>query len=298
MHLFRGGRARHHRAAETRRPCAAKRARQRPCCWPAASDPEKSVVFVQSHVPAHAQLLLGAELLLPVRRPDAHAPVQGKERKAPRRHQRRPAHLPHPDGGGHPFVSDATSCPSASTRSSTWSWRATLPSASTAYTPPPSPCRTATSRKAGAKVMSLQEPEKKMSKSDTNANAVVRMLDDAGRHPAQVQARRDRFATAACAPAADKPGVTNLMSIYGALTGKSFADIEREFDGRGLRRVQGGRGPDGRRRPAAHPGTNTPACWRTRATWTACWPRALCARAAIARRTLAKVYKKIGFLQL
>lgn len=84
----------------------------------------------------------------------------------------------------------------------------------------------------GAKIMSLQEPEKKMSKSDSNANACVLMLDE----PDAILRKFKRAITDSdgCVRAsAEKPGVTNLMSIYSVFTGKQFAEIEREFDGRG-----------------------------------------------------------------
>ena len=84
----------------------------------------------------------------------------------------------------------------------------------------------------GAKVMSLQEPEKKMSKSDANENAVVRILD-----PRDVIIRKFKRAVTDSGSevrrSEDKPGVSNLMTIYSAFTGKSDGEIEREFDGRG-----------------------------------------------------------------
>ncbi len=86
--------------------------------------------------------------------------------------------------------------------------------------------------KTGAKIMSLQEPDKKMSKSDTNVNGFVLMLDDAD----TIVRKFKRAVTDSdgCVRAGDdKPGVTNLMSIYGAFTGKEFAAIEREFEGHG-----------------------------------------------------------------
>ncbi len=86
--------------------------------------------------------------------------------------------------------------------------------------------------KLGAKIMSLQEPDKKMSKSDKNANSFVLMLDDAD----TVLRKLKRAVTDSdgCVRAADdKPGVTNLMSIYSVMTGKTFEEIEREFDGKG-----------------------------------------------------------------
>ena len=86
--------------------------------------------------------------------------------------------------------------------------------------------------KAGARVMSLQEPGKKMSKSDTNANAWVAVLDQ----PEAVMRKFKRAVTdsEACVRYAEgKDGINNLMGIYAVMTGKSFAEIEREFEGKG-----------------------------------------------------------------
>ena len=82
------------------------------------------------------------------------------------------------------------------------------------------------------KIMSLQEPTAKMSKSDPNDNAVVRILDSKD----DIMRKFKKAVTdseASVRFAEDKPGVSNLMTIYHAFTGKSFDDIEREFDGRG-----------------------------------------------------------------
>ena len=86
--------------------------------------------------------------------------------------------------------------------------------------------------KNGAKIMSLAEPAKKMSKSDENANAVVYILDskdDVMRKFKRAVTDSDtvvRFAEG-------KDGINNLMTIYSCFTGKSFDEIEKEFDGKG-----------------------------------------------------------------
>ncbi len=86
--------------------------------------------------------------------------------------------------------------------------------------------------KSGKKIMSLAEPTKKMSKSDENTNAVVYILDDRDtiirkfKRAVTDSGSEIRFAE-------DKPGVSNLMSIYSCFTGKEFGEIEREFDGVG-----------------------------------------------------------------
>ena len=86
--------------------------------------------------------------------------------------------------------------------------------------------------KACARVRSLQDPTKKMSKSDENQNAFISMQDD----EATIIRKFKRAVTdsEACVRyAEDKPGVSNLMEIYAACTGRDFAAIEAEFAGRG-----------------------------------------------------------------
>lgn len=82
--------------------------------------------------------------------------------------------------------------------------------------------------KIGAKVMSLQEPAKKMSKSDENANSYVAILDK----PEDIMRKFKRAVTdseAVVRYADGKDGINNLMTIYSAVTGKRFDEIEKEF---------------------------------------------------------------------
>lgn len=84
----------------------------------------------------------------------------------------------------------------------------------------------------GAKVMSLQEPTKKMSKSDDNPNACIYILDE----PDVIIRKFKRAVTDSEAEvrfAEGKDGINNLMTIYSSVTGKSFGDIEKEFSGKG-----------------------------------------------------------------
>ncbi len=86
--------------------------------------------------------------------------------------------------------------------------------------------------KTSARIASLQNPEKKMSKSDENPNASVFILDD-----------RDtiirKFKRAVTDSGSEirrregKEGVSNLIYIYSAVTGKTPEDTEREFEGKG-----------------------------------------------------------------
>lgn len=86
--------------------------------------------------------------------------------------------------------------------------------------------------KAGAKIMSLQDPTKKMSKSDENPNASVYLMDDRDtiirKFKRAVTDSDNRIIVAD-----DKPGISNLIDIYCACTGKSQEETEKEFDGLG-----------------------------------------------------------------
>ncbi len=86
--------------------------------------------------------------------------------------------------------------------------------------------------KATAKVMSLQEPTKKMSKSDENPNASVWVLDDRDTIIRKFKRAVTDSESEVCAREG-KDGIINLMSIYGAVTGKTFDEIESEFKGKG-----------------------------------------------------------------
>ncbi len=86
--------------------------------------------------------------------------------------------------------------------------------------------------KVGAKIMSLQEPSKKMSKSDENPNASIYLMDD----PDAIMRKCKRAVTDSEAQILyreEQPGVKNLIDIYSACTGKTPEEVVKEFDGRG-----------------------------------------------------------------
>lgn len=83
-------------------------------------------------------------------------------------------------------------------------------------------------RKVGAKIMSLQEPDKKMSKSDENINGSIYLMDDTDtiirkfKRAVTDSDNEIRYAD-------EKPGIKNLIDIYGAATGKTASETEKEF---------------------------------------------------------------------
>ncbi len=86
--------------------------------------------------------------------------------------------------------------------------------------------------KSGARIMSLAEPTRKMSKSDTNKNAVITILDTDD----EIVKKFKRAVTDSGSEirmGEGKDGINNLICIYSAVTGKSTEEVEREFEGRG-----------------------------------------------------------------
>lgn len=86
--------------------------------------------------------------------------------------------------------------------------------------------------KSGARVMSLQDPTRKMSKSDANPNAYISLIDT----PDDIMRKFKRAVTdsgTTVSAGEGRYGINNLISIYSAVTGKTPAEIESEFEGRG-----------------------------------------------------------------
>ncbi|MBQ9511269.1 MAG: tryptophan--tRNA ligase [Clostridia bacterium] len=86
--------------------------------------------------------------------------------------------------------------------------------------------------KTGTKIFSLAEPTKKMSKSDENENASIKLLDT--KDAIIRKFKRAVTDSDTCVKYAEgKDGINNLMTIYSCFTSKSMEEIEKEFDGRG-----------------------------------------------------------------
>ena len=148
--------------------------------------------------------------------------------------------------------------------------------------------------KTGARIMSLQDPTKKMSKSDENTASFITLLDT----PDQILKKFKRAVTdsEACVRYAEgKDGINNLMGIYSCITGKSYAEIEKEFEGRGYGDFKTAVGE-------AVVGEFAPIQARynefvkDKAYLEKCYSEAAPRAEAIARRTLQKAMKKVVYL--
>lgn len=150
--------------------------------------------------------------------------------------------------------------------------------------------------KVGARIMSLGTPSSKMSKSDPQG--CVFLMDS----PEEIARKFKRAVTDSdterCVRYApeEKPGVANLMSIYSSVTGKSFEEIEREFEGQGYGKFKPAVGDAviETLRPIREDAQRMIADKSyLREVYTQGAQKASC----IARKTLRKVYKRVGFVE-
>ena len=152
--------------------------------------------------------------------------------------------------------------------------------------------------KVGARVMDLLTPTSKMSKSDEIGNGVVYLMDK----PEDIARKFKRAVTDSdterCVryDVKAKPGVSNLMDIYSAVTGKSYAEIEQEFDGQGY----------GAFKPAVADAviemlrpiqSEASRILADKAYLQSVYKDGAERASYIARKTLRKVYKKVGFVE-
>ena len=150
--------------------------------------------------------------------------------------------------------------------------------------------------KVGARIMSLGNPTSKMSKSDPQG--CVFLMDS----PEEIARKFKRAVTDSdtehCVRYApqEKPGVANLMSIYSSVTGKSFEEIEREFDGKGygVFKPAVGEAVIETLRPIREEAQRMIS---DKAYLQEVYTEGAKKASAIARRTLRKVYKRVGFVE-
>jgi tryptophanyl-tRNA synthetase len=149
--------------------------------------------------------------------------------------------------------------------------------------------------KEGAKICSLQEPDKKMSKSDENLNASVFLSDDRD----TVIRKFKRAVTDSgneIRASEEKKGVTNLLTIYAAFKNCTVAEAEREFEGMGygdFKLAVGETVAD-----ALAPVQEEQRRLLADREYVSSFLKAGQERAfKAARRTLSKVYRKVGFYQ-
>lgn len=150
--------------------------------------------------------------------------------------------------------------------------------------------------KNGAKIMSLQDPTRKMSKSDDNINGFVSLLD-----PKDMIIKKFKRAItdseASVRFAEGKDGVNNLMGIYSCATGKTMDEIEKEFEGKGYGDFKQtvGEAVAAELEPIQEKFNQYIG---DKAYLESCFKENAEKAEHIARKTLAKVMKKVGYLPM
>lgn len=86
--------------------------------------------------------------------------------------------------------------------------------------------------KMGARIMSLQDPSKKMSKSDENEKNFVAVIDDAKKIEKKIKSATTDSDTVVKYDLENKPGLANLLTIYSVLSGKTYETLEKEYEGK------------------------------------------------------------------
>ena len=149
---------------------------------------------------------------------------------------------------------------------------------------------------SGARVMSLADPSRKMSKSDENPNGFVTMDDDRDTIVRKFKRAVTDSDTEVRYDPETKPGVSNLLTVYCAFTGKSVAEAEKEFAGKGygdFKLAVGETVAD-----ALAPVQGEKARLLADKGYLANVLKEGAERAfRLARKTLSKVYRKVGFYQ-
>ncbi len=149
--------------------------------------------------------------------------------------------------------------------------------------------------KSGARVMSLQEPGKKMSKSDTNQKSFILVTDDPNTITKKIKSAVTD-SEAAVYYSEDKAGVSNLMDIYSACTGRNYEQIESEFAGKGYGDFKSAvaEAVVEELRPLRE---EYEKLIKDKAYLSECAEKGAEKAARIANRTVARCMKKIGFWQ-
>ncbi len=150
--------------------------------------------------------------------------------------------------------------------------------------------------KVGARIMSLSTPENKMSKSDVDPNGCVYLLDDPNVMMKKFKrAMTDSEMDVRFDPV-NKPGISNLMQIYACATGRDYEAIEKEFAGQGYGTFKKavGEATVEMCRPIRE---ETERLLKDKAYLESVYRSGAEKASYIANKTLRKVYKKIGFVQ-
>ena len=255
-------------------------------------DPDKGIVFIQSHVPTHSQLGWLLNCYTQFGELSRMTQFKDKSKQHADNVNARAVYLSLPDGGGYSAVSVGYCAGRCGPKAA--------PGNRPGY------CRAIQRHlrqgvyRAGslhsqerARVMSLQDPTRKMSKSDPNPKGTVYLTDEPG-----VIMKKFRSAVTDSEMSVHygegKDGINNLMTIYAAVTGKTMDAIEQEFAGKGYGdfKTAVGEAVIAELEPVQQ---RFNQFMQDKSYLQACWTKGADLAQRVSQRTLDKAMKKIGF---
>ncbi|MEP6481349.1 MAG: tryptophan--tRNA ligase [Rhodoglobus sp.] len=260
----------------------------------AGIDPTKSILFVQSQVPAHAQLAWALNSITGFG--EASRMIQFKEKSAKQAETTNVALFAYPIlQAADILLYDAELVPVGEDQRQHVELTRDLATRFNARFGETFVVPEVQIQKETAKIFDLQEPTNKMSKSASSEKGVVWLLDDPAATAKKIKSATTDSDGSVHFDKAEKPGISNLLTIYSVLTGRSIPDVEKEYAGHGYGDFKSG---------LADVVVETFTPIRARALELLADPteldRILTGNAdrasAIAEITLAKAYDRVGFL--
>lgn len=262
----------------------------------AGIDPKQSILFAQSHVPAHTEL--GWVLTCNSQFGELNRMTQFKDKSSKHPENINAGLFTYPSlMAADILIYNADLVPVGQDQTQHLEMTRTVAQRFNSLYSPTFTLPEAYITKAGAKIMSLSEPTRKMSKSDANANSVILMTDS----PDLILKKFKRAVTDSEGSVRfdreNKPGVSNLMCIYNVFTGKEMDAIEAEFSGVGYGDFKEAVGTAVAESLAPIQGEYS-RILADKAYVNEVLTEGAQQAARLAGRTVSKVYKKVGLLQL
>ena len=257
-------------------------------------DPEKSILFVQSHVPQHAELAWVLNCF--TQYGEARRMTQFKEKSHKNPENVNLGLFAYPTlMAADILLYNADYVPIGKDQKQHLELARTVAERFNNRFSPTFTVPDGIFNKVGAKIQNLLEPTAKMGKTDDNANGVVFLLDDADTVMRKFRrAVTDSDNRIIVAP--DKPGISNLITIYSVFSGISVAETEKKFEGVSYAefKTQVGEAVVNRLAPVRQKYNELIA---DKAYLNKVMKEGAEKASYIASKTLSKVYRKVGFAQ-
>lgn len=257
-------------------------------------DPEKSLLFIQSHVPAHAQL--SWVLSCNTQFGELSRMTQFKDKSARHSDNINAGLFTYPSlMAADILLYQADLVPVGADQKQHLELARNVAERFNSHYSPTFVVPEPYIATVGARVMSLVDPTKKMSKSDDNINGFISILDDEDTIIRKFK-RAVTDSEAEICYRDGKDGINNLLSIYSVVTGKTIPEAEAEFAGKGYGdfKIAVGQAVSDHLRPVRE---EYARLMQDKAYLQNIYTEGAAKASRIAMRTLDKVYRKVGFVK-